>query len=923
MEYHEIQLAAFVPDPARREYVICPYGLSFPEPWRTPVLDLFRHGKPAKTKARSKEVPIRRLNAVLRTLAPDLIAVDTSASFDDTQPWIYADAPYPPEAMNRYVRAWLRDLNPDPSAYPLFQATARQVDASTLHWEPQRLDLLKRSLSLGMTAVPASPSFRLLPETIASRIAALPPYEYCGQQLSFRRVAVDARANGAELMSWPPLLHVTKKKGGTRLWHYSAVIRVTLRTVPFSPVPRLHIGFGIRRWVNGPVWMPPGNDVSVYLLADDALVHGGASPGRFAVARLTWDRRADRTLWANGGPEGMLVQLSALDSLPQAEVLAKEPETWITGRDGVTAAVAYHTRMGWHGVGAGLMPSERRRLTEWAVAALEPEFRLTPAMRRSDIQQRVPRRLLQRHRPIPKEPKPGQLEHVAALNEQIADSNAAVRRSYLAAAVGEQGLTVFAFYQSALMRDYLIKEAETSLGLSPYRAGTGPDTWAWEAPEFSLRIHARQLGAVGSPLGGDKAPIRGEQWEKAIAERRASTAAFLNSVAGQVGERPQLAFVELDGPDAFRRRTTDPKFAIRLGCANAGVVSQFLRPRDPEMDPEKDDSAFRAAKAWADGLRQIGVAIVPSHSLGDVIPADLNQVAFWMVKRRIDGPTGNAQFTPIAILIRPGQDTIMGKSADMDEWVPYPDLLKSITGQVRPTDLKTADAQAKLAAAFIQKVLFGLRGTPALAITHAQNTRSRWKWLQNSELAPDRVRFGGGPEQRLTLHGKQLRLARIAASDRDETPEWWAPKPDGSAGIAKGLWLPPGSEQENRVFYSTTGKSSTHHVSVDSTKLTPHLKTDRNPDIDPAANAWNPELLELSLIGMQPQDKPEEWAMYLHQQRFPDDYPDGLRLPLIVHLAKLTAEYALPHDDDDTDPTAANDADDTVEDEVSGEGNAA
>ena len=174
-----------------------------------------------------------------------------------------------------------------------------------------------------------------------------------------------------------------------------------------------------------------------------------------------------------------------------------------------------------------------------------------------------------------------------------------------------------------------------------------------------------------------------------------------------------------------------------------------------------------------------------------------------------------------------------------------------------------------------------------------------------------------GPAQE-HLHGKQLRLARVAASDRDETPEWWAPKPDGTAGIAKGLWPLPGADEGSRVFYSTTGKSSTHHVSVDSTKLTPHIKADGNPDITPGVSAWNPELLELSLIGLQPEDQPEEWAMYLHQQRFPDDYPDGLQLPLIVHLAKLTSEYALPHDDDDADATAGEDPGDTDEDQPSG-----
>ena len=36
--------------------------------------------------------------------------------------------------------------------------------------------------------------------------------------------------------------------------------------------------------------------------------------------------------------------------------------------------------------------------------------------------------------------------------------------------------------------------------------------------------------------------------------------------------------------------------------------------------------------------------------------------------------------------------------------------------------------------------------------------------------------------------------------------------------------------------------------------------------------------------------------MYTHQQRFPDDYPDGLKLPHVLHLAELATEYALPHE---------------------------
>ena len=36
--------------------------------------------------------------------------------------------------------------------------------------------------------------------------------------------------------------------------------------------------------------------------------------------------------------------------------------------------------------------------------------------------------------------------------------------------------------------------------------------------------------------------------------------------------------------------------------------------------------------------------------------------------------------------------------------------------------------------------------------------------------------------------------------------------------------------------------------------------------------------------------------MYVQQQRFPDDYRNGLKFPLILHLAELATEYALPHE---------------------------
>jgi hypothetical protein len=74
------------------------------------------------------------------------------------------------------------------------------------------------------------------------------------------------------------------------------------------------------------------------------------------------------------------------------------------------------------------------------------------------------------------------------------------------------------------------------------------------------------------------------------------------------------------------------------------------------------------------------MSLVPVHTVGpEAIAEELNQLAFWIVRRNADGPTWNSQFTPIAILLRPGQDVIMGRMPGMQGWIPYPDLLKKLT----------------------------------------------------------------------------------------------------------------------------------------------------------------------------------------------------------------------------------------------------
>ncbi|MFD0206384.1 pPIWI_RE module domain-containing protein [Saccharothrix carnea] len=679
MAYAEIQQAAFLPN-LEVPFTRTVHTLAFPAAWRDPILDLYTYGRTESAKAKIKSVPIRRLNSLMRVVAPDLITVGAYAAFDENKPWIYAEEPYPPRVLSTMINAWLRNLKPTDEAYQQFLKTARSLAAHQLEWQVREIDLREQSTSPGGTAVPHDHLYRLVPEIVADRIAQLDPYEHAGHQVTFHRVAVDARASGAELMSWPPLEHPAKAKGTSKVAYYSGVIRVSLRTVPFSPVPRVQISTGIRRWVSGPVYFPGTNGVSTYLLAKDPFVEAGTRPRRFAVAMLEWDRKARRPMWRQGGPEGLLTQVSAVDNLPSPDVFAKEPEAWLRGDD-LQAAVTFHGRMRWHAVGTGLMPLERRRLTEWAAQALEPEFTWALPLLRSDLKQN-PARVLEKKVPVPKEKQEGEnaeQRERAQLENLARDKRNAEKRRSLAAATNDNNVSAVLFHQTKEMRQHIVDAIEKSLALAEHRREAGPELYSWESRELTVRLHTRSLGSLGGPLGdNEKAPRSGKEFDEAIRQRREQVKTAVAALCDSIAERPPLVLVELEGPDKFPKPRTDPKFAIRLGCADAGAVSQFIRP--PDLEAEEDDAEFRAEAAWGDGLRQLGMRFIPEHTLGDAIPKNLNQLAFWLVKRRVDGPTQKAQFTPVAVLSRPGQDCIMGRTADMTAWVPYPELLRSLTG---------------------------------------------------------------------------------------------------------------------------------------------------------------------------------------------------------------------------------------------------
>ena len=933
MTYKRIETAAFVPVPSAGPFLQTYSTLRFPLEWREPILRFEREGK--KNPDRIQNVPIRSLNAAVRALAPDLVSVATKAAERWEAPWLYTTSEYPTSVLQALILSWLRYRQPSPDAYRALTETYKELDLPALAWDLECVDLLGQARTTGGTAKPNDHLYRLLPDMLAGLIENLPPYYYFDREVRFYRVGADYRG-GAELISWPPTLHQPKDKNDENYghpWLYSGVIRISVQTEPFSPVPRVHLSTGIRRWVHGNVRPASGSTTSVYLRTEGQWISGGTTTSRFAVApfRTRWGRGEKKdevtAAWALGGPADILSRLSIGQDFPKPEDLARDAEGWIRGRDGVQAAVAYHTNMfNGHGAGSGMMPSERRRLVRWAGEALRPHFEPLGELRpsRHSVREALPTRTFAKRVGVPREPKgdkatPEKLEAYAAeraaaeaANALIDRDNARLRREHLARVTGASRLlSCHLLYQTDAVRDAIISAAESSLDLKDHHAlfpddakGWRESTLVWRAPDLELRMHVRQAHTLVTELGEAEAPRRGRETREAITGRRGEVTAFLRDE-----DASQLAIVEIEPKKKFAKRTRDPKFAVRLGCADAGRVSQFINPV-PEAEggrrgKKKElaaDLAYRAEAAWEDGLRQLGLSFVPEHSIkGDAIPSKLNQVAFWMVRRNISAQFSARQFTPIAVLIRPDQECIMGRTAGMQQWVPYPELLRRLAGQERGGDLKSKAQQRAETARFIRQVLYTLRGEHTVVLTHAQNARQSWDWLQDGLLEPDRIQLGDGPVQSLALQGRNLRVIRVRDGERDETAQWWAPHEDDEdkAGLSKGLWVPPGPEDDRRVFYATGAKGVSHQFSrVEDAKLTGHA-TDEAPDgeINAGSPAWNPTLLEITVAGCAAGDRPVDWAMWVQQQRFPDHYRDeGLKLPLALHLAAKATEYALPHE---------------------------
>lgn len=940
MAYDHLRTAAFVPNPEVAEYHDLWQAFTLPQHWRDAVQDVVRI---AWNKSGTYDyIPVSRFNRVVEAVVPDLVHVASNAH-DLNQPWFYTKHPVPTNIMRRLLLEWLKDIASGAEiGNRQIQECFRQFDVAGSRelWEPAPVNLWEQELSEGGTAQPAKRLHRLLPDVIADRIARQTPYEFQGQRVEFLPTATD---RGAELMAWPPLKHGSDKKP----YYFSPVIRVRLHTVPFSPVPRLYLNAGIRRWYRWKAGkqnnqsmfrIPERQGVSVYLRPDHPWIDDTDAPRRMSRAMIDWNNRQREVSWRFGGPGEMFARLGAASRFPDLTELRKDSYAYLDIRDGTQAVVTHGNAMsGKHNVQLGFSPTERLRLLEWAGRALEPEYvqmgDLGRAVRNDKPVFQVPK--VQRTFPtveIPVAPDHDDAETLVKYTKELAaaekklqaqqrakdkaarnaEAAAEAWRLLLSEATDCDEVRIHLLYESDEVREAIVTAARECLDADcdvTEDPATGRFDYYLDAETVAVRIHARPRGGLGQPLlTGGLTPTAGRVHDAAKQQRAEDTERHLASL----DEDSELVFVELpnraDFVDDFGRKAglRDPKQAIRRGAAMAGKVTQFITP--PQIDDDQEDAvdgslSSRAKSSWEDGLRAIGVRFIAQHTVGDAIPKELNQVAFWLIKKNKTSLNKRDQYTPVAVLIRPGSRRIMAKTPDMTGWCTYPEVLRHVAlMSERGEEADSETKQKHIYARFIRATLSDLRNEPTLVLMAADNSRQRWDWLQDGKVQADKLQLGSGPVQRLSLFGSKLRVVRVRQDCGNyETPDWWAPDhaedtkwEDREAGLTSGLWRQV--DDSDRVYYSVAEKNENlSKADRRTSKMSAWISgTGKLRGPQAQANLPQPTLVEIAVTGLQDADHPQDWALFAHQQRFVSEHRNGLGWPLALKLAEDIGDYAYP-----------------------------
>ncbi len=873
--YEELRTLAFRLDDAVKTLPFSFYQLHFPEEWKRVLREL--QAEATGRDSNSVRLPMTTLNAALRALVPDLIYIAYDADKKEQnplfpRPWLYSETEIDPEALIIIIHSWIRVAF---SKAPIEsrQAALASIRAKDLVWNKEPIDLAQWTTRENGTAAPTrGDTFVLLPHLVAAKLSQPGiSLAYGAEQLRFRRAPLSSGKQGAELVSWPPIEYERAKKR----WYYSIILTFTVQTVPFQPYPVIYCEIGVRRWAGPPIKDLRRGNTSVYLLTSVPWIRGLRYSPCFSVAPLerfitvSQDTQQQKTYtrklqWGNSLTE-LIHDIQLQAHIPEPEALIGNPEAFLNleGKQAVTAAVVYRYGMTPdHGAKPGLMPGDRRDLAEKIAQFVSPTLIFTDA------------------------PKKVQYLFRKFSNPFFTKETFAERRRQIAQAVGGI-LTLEIWHQPDGIEDILVRTICGELGLTPQDTDDNNHTWATK--ELTVTIQKHSLGALGEPLiiehtkGG-----RRERLHAAITQR-------IRAIEKQLAIVPSLgahaAFIELADAQGFKG-DTDPKYALRLGFASCGRVTQFITP----PGDERDDVDNRAKQAFLDLLRQSGVCLQLPQTLPlpkmakragnrieQVQPQQAGRIhyaAVWSIRQNASAShTRKQQWLPVLVHISP-EGQIRAISPGMPEWESYSRALQAIaTQQIKGGYPCTPQQMLAFIKEKIEEDIAPLGET--LILCHAQNIRAIWPWIGNNQIAHEGIAFGGASQSAITLPG--LHIVRIRGGDA-ETPECYAQN-GTKVGFARGLF-----RMGEQVFAST-------HSNPPQFKIRRSLsKAPRSGEIAQAAAtaAWNPGLYELTVI-TDARHEAWQWAALTHELRQASlHYAEATALPFPLHLAKGIEQYSAP-----------------------------
>lgn len=912
------------------------YALAFPEEWFEPLrlLQEERSGRRDKPNM----IPIRSINATLRAFVPSLLTVpyavrptehvdqqqeeqDGSGEVREVRHWLLAKQPIPIDHLWRVIQAWLEQTY---SMCESFSEVLPLLQKEDLQWMPFSFRLESHRSENGTARLPRL-AYRAIPALLADllveREASLP----VGQASRYLvRVPTE---EGAELMTWPPVFVLKRKKK----WGFSYTVKITLQTIVGQSEPRVHFHYGIRRWqsdtcYDGQTFYLRGK-TSVYLRPTRSM-YDLPLPGTFTVGHIKGRRQNEIRIpvWGNLLPQ-IARRLGV--PLPSAEQLTSRPKDWLDGKDGVEAGIVYTTPR-YHPIGTGIGHDVCEDFTQCLVGKLSSDLLLLPPFQPYRIPAKV---------------------EAHPLTKDFLEIAPEKRLEALVASVGKE-VTIEVYWQTEAVRDMLVDRVlavltrtrpqlmegwEHEENLSPEEPSleefeellegadeedvTEEEIADIEDEFFSAQelIHTEdppkkrhqsrkrapepppppakdeeiidlpgggRLRVITRPLGSLSSPLFVPDSEQTF-DARIATNQRANNVVEMVeqAQEPTLTLIELPNyRDLQVRRSLrgrDPKHALRLGMAKRGRVTQFIT--------NKVDESLRARckSAVLDGLRQLGYLpeAIAFEMKRLTIPSPLLVVGIWFVRMTRKRAAVGIHL-PIVVLLSTAEQKIYA-------WLPHDQrirlyreaLLEMV--QLHPEQVKKRKRQEALGQLrqFLLGDLLKLGTSDVVAFVSAQNARSTWQGLYNNAVPFDGLRFEAdenSPQVRADKLPIRLRLVRLRTNLRGEMPEWFIPGAKPSE-TAQGLWIESGADpKNNRIFYNIAGKPNTAPK-----------KAYQGKQQNPRETYRISSVVEVMPLIVHEVDDAALWAVAVDQWRRMSFLTNDMTLfPLPLALAQKMGEYA-------------------------------